>query len=80
MGWKNKISGCFGAEDKEFALHASDTLRAAEMLKSACEENTGWAEYVAEIESWLVSQGCNAHHVAKQMERVKDIKNYLIYD
>lgn len=80
MSWITRISGCFGVVDKEFALHASDTLRAAEMLKAACEENVGWSDYANEIENWLKAQGCEKKHIEKQMERVKDIKNYLIYD
>jgi precorrin-3B methylase len=80
MSWTSRISGCFGVADKKFALHASDTLRAAEMLKAASEENVGWDEYVNEIKSWLKSQGCEKNHIEEQMERVKDIRNYLIYD
>nr|WP_298059377.1 hypothetical protein [uncultured Halomonas sp.] len=80
MSWITRISGCFGAVDKKFAFHASDTLRAAEMLKVACEENVGWDEYIHEIKSWLTAQGCDKQHIDEQMKRVQDLKNYLVYD
>lgn len=80
MSWKKRIPCCFGAVDKKFARHANDCERASEMLAEANKENIGWKEYLEKIEDWLKEQGCNANHIKEEMERVKDLRNYLKYD
>ena len=80
MAWIDRIGGCFGSEDKMFALHGSDRTRAQGVLSEALTSNVGFAEYKKEIESWLKSQGCNEDHIARQMKRVSDLSSYFQYD
>lgn len=80
MSWEEKISGCFGFVDKQFALHHSDGKHAAQLLAAANAENVGFNEFCQEIENWLVNQGCNKEHIDQEMERVRDIKSYFNYD
>lgn len=80
MDWKNKIPGSFGMVDKKFAGHAFDCERAAELLVAANKADVGLKEYLAEIENWLKSVGCNSDHIQEEMKKVKDIGHYLKYD
>lgn len=80
MSWINKIPGCFGSEDREFALHNNDRTRAQEMLSEALLSDVGFAEYKAELESWLTAQGCNPEHTQKQLKRISNLGSYFQYD
>jgi len=80
MDWKDKIPGSFGSADKEFAGHACDCERAAELLEAANKAGVGLNEYLTEIENWLKSKGCGNDHIQKEMKKVKDIKRYLKHD
>lgn len=80
MAWQDDISGCFGIEDKKFALHGSDRANAQKVLSEALLSGTGFADYKAAVKAWLEAQGCNPEHVKKEMERVSSLGSYFARD
>lgn len=78
MSWKDLIPSCFGAGDKIFAGHPSDSSAASKLLAQAIEEGVGWKEYTETIESWLKNEKCAPEHIQKQMKKVVDVKFYLL--
>lgn len=80
MAWKNGISGCFGIEDKKFALHSSDRANAQKVLSEALSSGAGFAEYKAAFREWLENEGCNPEHVKKEMVRVSSLESYFTKD
>ncbi len=80
MSWKDQIPSCFGARDKIFAGHPSDSLSASKLLAQANEEGVGWKEYTETIESWLKNEKCTPEHIREQMKMVVDIRSYLFRD
>jgi hypothetical protein len=67
--WQKRISGCFGAADKKFALHPMDEKRAFELLTQLRKEKVSWLACKQAMEAHLsdVSQ----EHKAKEMERIE---------
>ena len=53
MDWQERIRGCFGLEDRQFAGHPSDEERAFELLTQLRQEHVGWAEFERELRQQL---------------------------
>lgn len=53
MCWQDKIGGCFGSEDKEFAIHPEDLKRAYEMLGKLLAANISMDEVEKSIKKYL---------------------------
>lgn len=53
--WQEKISRCFGLEDRHFAGHPSDEQEAFELLAQLRNENIGWAEFRKELANQLAT-------------------------
>ena len=49
MDWKQKVPGCFGLADVEFALHPSDRVRAELAIKAAQASGANFDEFEKEV-------------------------------
>lgn len=76
MDWKKMVPGCFGAVDKEFALHPMDAERARKMLRSALDADASWTDIEAELRAYLGGSGCASSHIEKQIAAARDLQNY----
>lgn len=78
MDWKDKISGCFGLDDREFAKHPSDDIRAFELLSILRNENVGWEEFSGELVKYL--NNTPKPHKSDQVKRVEKFYRIWLLD
>ena len=86
--WKDLISGTFGCEDLQFAMHSLDRERAVAMLTRALDAKIGFAVYCGAMENWLRDTACRKgwksqqleNLIATQMGCVRDLKTYFADD
>jgi len=77
MDWKQKIPGCFGLDDGEFAMHPSDRSRAEVAIKAAQASGANFDELEKEI-VWLCYKhlgGSDAHadYTIKQVATARQL-------
>jgi hypothetical protein len=73
--WQVQVPGCFGSVDKIFANHPNDQARARNMLKDALDAGASMKDIETEARKHL--GGCTPAHVDEQIERMRDLQNYL---
>lgn len=74
------IRGSYGEADDIFAGHASDAGRARASILEAGVQKIGFQKFLDMHPTYLSNKGCNAEHIAQQLERVKDLSNYFDLD
>lgn len=77
MDWKQKIPGCFGLNDGEFAIHPSDRSRAEQAIKAAQACGASFDDLEKEI-VWLCYKhlgGAEAHanYTVKQVTTARQL-------
>lgn len=78
MRWQNRISGCFGLADREFAGHPSDMERAFELLTQLRQEHVGWEEFEEELRSQLANM--RKLGTDEQVKRVREAFQFWLLD
>jgi succinate dehydrogenase/fumarate reductase flavoprotein subunit len=73
MNWKQRVPGCFGAQDLKWGSHVLDQQRAKQMLKDAIDAGATMAEIVAEAQAYLQGKGALAQHIRDQIDKIRDL-------
>jgi hypothetical protein len=72
MAWQDKIGGCFGNADVEFATHPSDEKRAKELIAEAKAAGATREDFEKEmvwhIYKKVTAEGLLQPHIANQMK------------
>ena len=69
QSWKERLHGCFGNDDKKFALHSADEIWAREFKKLLVEMGVTWAQVEMEVHRAL--EGCTPDHIDEQTKAAK---------
>ncbi len=72
MDWTQKIPGCFGSDDLNFAGHPCDAERAFDLLKECRDQNVGLQELENAVRQFLASKTANKQHIADQIKRIRE--------
>lgn len=76
MDWKQKVPGCFGLVDVEFAAHPSDRVRADVAIKAAQACGAGFDEFEKEV-VWHcykhLGPGAQSEHTGKQVATARQL-------
>ncbi|MDX9805142.1 MAG: hypothetical protein RBT87_04835 [bacterium] len=75
--WKNKISLCFGIEDKKFASGGAQQKYAGEMIKEVIENEIQWNDYISALENYMESKGYSDEQKASAMKEIEKLFNYF---
>ncbi|MGJ8562827.1 MAG: hypothetical protein ACSHXY_04675 [Alphaproteobacteria bacterium] len=67
----NELRGCFGLEDRKFAGHPSDEIRAFDLLQKLREDNVGW-----EVVEMCVRRLLLSNKKLNADEQVAEVKKY----
>ncbi len=63
------IAGAFAGQKAPFAIHPSDTKRAAKYLNAAIEKGVTWNEATEDIRKYLTEQGCSEDYIENEINR-----------
>jgi precorrin-3B methylase len=74
------IKSSYGDQDLKFAGHAEDIKRAAQAIVEANETQVGYERYIEMHREYLRSRRCPEDDINEQLEKVKDISSYFIFD
>lgn len=69
--WRDKIPGCFGAEDKKFGRHPLDEARARELRDQLHREKVAWPDVERELRKHLA--GCTQEHIDAEIREAKRV-------
>ncbi len=70
MAWDAEVPGCFGAQDKLFAIHPLDEHRAFLWLTSLREREATHDDADRQVQAYHASEGCGEEHIEEQIDRL----------
>ena len=77
LPWKDKLPRCFGFANGVFAAHPIERREAREMLTRALAQGATLADVQAEAAAFLKSRRYDDQHVASQLRRIRDLRQYF---